>query len=1059
MSEYTSYYLFQKYEKKGDGQWTPVYPPTYSIYSTGEEGGYTKVKNENDTACGYSEDKEPIYQWVQTNDTSCNGYDLHWVDKKQVSYNGGVSYQDTYPLETRLGSLKEENSTDCGGVKLMSEWRVVEGDYYCDDTTKKQKLRLYESRNNGVSWTATDTYSTGATIETLSRDCGYSPKEIDIDNAYATSDFAVEYTFITPPHSTAAANANAIADGSNFHQAKLGFPVDGRWDNYASGEIYTPAHYVQTASWTEPIGTTTHNFNETYCLTSECGTMRNPGTEYGFFTFIDDEIIPSYAFNGAPIAAIESGYAEEIADYGFASCFGEGSTKIDNWTYGLQKADLRGLKKLGNYSFYNNPYLGHVALSDDLEYIGCNVFDSCDALVGIYYYGTQAQWDSIEKCDNWKGDSTAELNIMGEQVPTTYVDRDGIKTTSYDFGTFERPSSFRKKGQQVGGYEYQLTNIHIGNTVYAIGDEAFSSAKYVTSLTFSDSVTEIGNYAFNGLESITELNLPKTLTTLSKGAFQYCTSLTSVIIPKSIKSIDAYVFQNCTSLTNVTYEGTMADWVKVKKVKYWNGRYYDYKDMLDDYPMAATVVHCSDGDVDVATGQPLTPITATDDFTIFTDADGKDYYFYVSTITGSSYSDSVSITGVTKVVIGNIVNNIGWDAFTGGYELNDIYFNGTMADWCNVAKSSGSNWYYGVPTGIIHCTDGDCDLVTCDGSTHCDTRFYDADGVMYSLNTSYISKDTYSYYMPNPVKVEVGSCCQTIEMNAFAYVSSLKEVTFQEGLTKIDKYGFQGCTGLTSISFPKSISTLGENSFEKCSNLTNVNYAGTVEDWCNIPTKYNWAYNVAIDRVHCTDGDAAKNGCTPIEPEKPSAEDYTTYVDTDGVEHSVWIYGELSKDKLADDYSTIASVKVGNKVTSIPQFGFNGCDSLTSFTFNDSITSISSYAFQYTGLETISTWPNSINTITKDTYYNCDSLTTVIIPNNVTSIGEWAFGECDILDSVTIPNSVTSIGNYAFAQCSKLTSITYEGTIAEWNAISKGSNWIMQTSLETIHCTDGDITL
>ena len=35
--------------------------------------------------------------------------------------------------------------------------------------------------------------------------------------------------------------------------------------------------------------------------------------------------------------------------------------------------------------------------------------------------------------------------------------------------------------------------------------------------------------------------------------------------------------------------------------------------------------------------------------------------------------------------------------------------------------------------------------------------------------------------------------------------------------------------------------------------------------------------------------------------------------------------------------------------------------------------------------------------------------------------------------------------------------ITYTGTQAQWNAISKGSNWNYNTGSYTIHCTDGDI--
>ncbi|MBP5610758.1 MAG: leucine-rich repeat domain-containing protein, partial [Clostridia bacterium] len=91
-------------------------------------------------------------------------------------------------------------------------------------------------------------------------------------------------------------------------------------------------------------------------------------------------------------------------------------------------------------------------------------------------------------------------------------------------------------------------------------------------------------------------------------------------------------------------------------------------------------------------------------------------------------------------------------------------------------------------------------------------------------------------------------------------------------------------------------------------------------------------------------------------------------------------------------------------------------------------------------------------------FSGCKGLTAVTIPDSVTSIGNYAFYGCSGLTSVTIGNGVTSIGERAFYGCSGLTSINYQGTKAEWNAISKGSNWNGYTGNYTIHCTDGTIS-
>ena len=95
--------------------------------------------------------------------------------------------------------------------------------------------------------------------------------------------------------------------------------------------------------------------------------------------------------------------------------------------------------------------------------------------------------------------------------------------------------------------------------------------------------------------------------------------------------------------------------------------------------------------------------------------------------------------------------------------------------------------------------------------------------------------------------------------------------------------------------------------------------------------------------------------------------------------------------------------------------------------------------------------------LNKGAFRVCSGLTSVIIPDGVTRIGDDAFMACSGLTSVTIGNSVTSIGRSAFWYCSGLTSINYNGTKAQWSAISKESYWNNYTGNYTIHCTDGDI--
>jgi len=160
--------------------------------------------------------------------------------------------------------------------------------------------------------------------------------------------------------------------------------------------------------------------------------------------------------------------------------------------------------------------------------------------------------------------------------------------------------------------------------------------------------------------------------------------------------------------------------------------------------------------------------------------------------------------------------------------------------------------------------------------------------------------------------------------------------------------------------------------------------------------------------------------------------------------------------------STVAYNGVTYSVTSIGDYAFDGCSSLTSVTIPSSVTSIGNRAFQGCSGLTSVTIPNSVTSIGNNTFRNCSGLTSVkvasgnpvydsrdncnaiietatntlisgckstVIPNSVTSIGNDAFSACSGLTSVTIPNNVTSIGIYAFSGCSSLTSVTIPNSV------------------------------
>ena len=120
---------------------------------------------------------------------------------------------------------------------------------------------------------------------------------------------------------------------------------------------------------------------------------------------------------------------------------------------------------------------------------------------------------------------------------------------------------------------------------------------------------------------------------------------------------------------------------------------------------------------------------------------------------------------------------------------------------------------------------------------------------------------------------------------------------------------------------------------------------------------------------------------------------------------------------------SVKKVVIKDGVTSIGNFAFYNCTSLTSITIPDSVTSIELAAFNNCNNLTSITIPDSVTSIGDSAFELCNKLSSITLSNNITSIGNWAFHGCH-LTSIAIPDSVTSIGAMAFYSCSNLQTIS-----------------------------------
>ncbi|MGN0613106.1 MAG: leucine-rich repeat protein [Porcipelethomonas sp.] len=215
-------------------------------------------------------------------------------------------------------------------------------------------------------------------------------------------------------------------------------------------------------------------------------------------------------------------------------------------------------------------------------------------------------------------------------------------------------------------------------------------------------------------------------------------------------------------------------------------------------------------------------------------------------------------------------------------------------------------------------------------------------------------------------------------------------------VTNIGNETFYLCTSLESITIPDRVMSIGYHVFDDCTSLESINVS-----------EENLSY-LSIDGV-LFDKEATEL------IKYPAGKSGTEYVTPDSVTSiGDWAFW---------DCTSLSNMTIPDSVTSIGDYAFYGCTSLSSIKIPHSVTSIGDMAFHNCSSLTSISIPDSVTSIGWSAFSNCTSLESVTIGNGVTSIGEMAFIFCESLACIMIPDRVTNIGDDAFCRCASLESI------------------------------------
>ena len=451
----------------------------------------------------------------------------------------------------------------------------------------------------------------------------------------------------------------------------------------------------------------------------------------------------------------------------FYSCRGLTSITIPN-----------SVTSIGNNAFLDCYYLTSIDIPNSVTSIGDNVFWGCRSLTSITVDSDNNVYHSAGNCL--------------------------IETTSKTL---------------IAGCDNSV--IPNDDSVTSIGNSAFTSCSYLTSIIIPDSVTSIGSQAFRecsrlksigigaGIQEVSWLPEPdnvseRTITisennpylaTDGKAIFaksngelsvsKYISAETTYDIPSavnglSVTSIGAYAFQNCEGLTSITIPNSLTSIGK-----------YAFSSCSGLTTITIPDKVTSIGEQAFANCSGLTSITIPEKVTSI----GDQAFMYCSSL--------------ESVIIGNGVTSIGFWAFEScsGLKSIDIGAGIQEVSWLprNVSKItitiSKDNPYLATDSKAI---------------------FVKSNGKL-SLS-KYISTDT-TYDIPAAVNdIPVTS----IGDDAFMNCSGLTSITIPSSITSIGYRAFNGCSGLTAITIPDSVTSIEFGAFYGCARLTSVVIKGNI---------------------------------------------------------------------------------------------------------------------------------------------------------------------------------------------------------------------------------------
>jgi hypothetical protein len=795
------------------------------------------------------------------------------------------------------------------------------------------------------------------------------------------------------------------------------------------------------------------------------GIYKIPATittiKYGSFpsnTTLDELVIPanvmkfeSYAFSyGSPqIKKLTIEDSENEITFGQGSAYYLGMTdEFGNYQSG--NSTFRTIEELYwgrniKFSTYSPAFAGSplkkIEIGEKVTKIQKYTFYGCSTPTTLDIKGGFTQWcllDFTEQdTDPMRGSTTTQVLFDGTELSGNFVVPNAvtkIPAHGLQYGcskvtglTISAGVAEIADGAFKGLTSLNTVELASGNTNFVLDDNVlYNSGKTKILLfpqlrtgdyTMPSSISEMGDYQFYNCINLTSVTLSNAIQTISQNAFAGCTNLATVTMPASAKTIGQYAFANCSKLEAITIPAS---------VETINNNAFDGCSAL-------TKVVLVDGENDLTIGTGGKQIGGD----IY---DGNSWhYFYplfpqslkelylgrnliYTSITGSPFAFSA----LKKVEIGSKVTTIPEYTFYNIYGINEVNYDGTITEWCNITFVN----QYATPFGqsssaILSLKEGTLQnqVVIPEGATKIGAyAFYGQNGVLnVTIPSTMTTIEPYALQGFSDVYINATNVIGLDNANSFSdfaniYVPDAVTTTYKNAAVwsgikdRIYPKGFLDVTvNLIAMSSSPALlpalNALAVSDGEyKITALTNLKIIGTMNgyDILMIRTKMPNLRHLDLTEAEIVDNDGGKEYYQGYHTTKNTISAYSFY-----------------------NLTNLRSITLPQNITSIDYRAFYGCSNLKEVKFMPSTcTSIGSEAFAYSGLTSIEIG-EGVKTIGNYAFSNCNNLSELILCRGLEEIGSYAFYNCGNLRKLELPTTLKRINSRAFSECYSLSEIDF----------------------------------